>query len=139
MSKTIIRQVLDLEHKTSQEMREIYNSIFDDKCNHNASKNQLQPKIAYRLQELAIGGLPEESRSKLDSISKGKTAINGNKHSDLLPGTKICREHGGVMHQVEVLRDGFEYGGQKFRSLSAIARKITGTRWNGLAFFKVRA
>lgn len=138
MRKTIIRQVLDLEHKTSAELREIYNSLFNDKCNNNACKSQLQPKIAYRLQELSMGVLSEDTKSKLDSISKGKTT-SARKHSDLLPGTKICREHGGVMHQVEVLHDGFEYGGQKYKSLSAIARKITGTRWNGPKFFKVRS
>ncbi len=71
MNKTIIRQVLDLEQKTSAELREIYNSLFDKKCNNNACKNQLQPKIAYRLQELAMGGLSEDIKSKLDSISKG--------------------------------------------------------------------
>ena len=138
MSKTIIRQVLDLEHKTSAQLREIYNSIFDTKCSYNASKEQLRPKIAYRLQELTIGGLSDDIKSKLESVAKGKTVIGSAKHSSLLTGTKICREHNGVMHQVEVLKDGFEYNGQKFRSLSAIARKITGTNWNGPAFFKVR-
>ncbi|MDA0782798.1 MAG: DUF2924 domain-containing protein [Proteobacteria bacterium] len=138
MSKSIIRQVLDLDNKTSAQLREIYNGIFDDKCTHNASKDQLRPKIAYRLQELTIGGLNDNIKSKLESISKGATVIGSSKHSNLLPGTKICREHDGIMHQVEVLRDGFEYNGQKFRSLSAIAKKITGTHWNGPAFFKVR-
>jgi hypothetical protein len=56
----------------------------------------------------------------------------------LLPGTKICKEYNGSVYQVEVLKDGFEYNGQKWKSLSAIATKITGTKWNGPKFFGMR-
>ena len=135
---SIIRQVLELEHKSLAELRKIYNSLFAEACVSNAHKEQLVPKIAYRIQELAIGGLSETTRRKLDSMAKNGSIALKNKNNDLLPGTKICKEYSGVMHQVEVIKDGFEYNGQKWNSLSAIATKITGTKWNGPLFFGLR-
>ena len=53
-------------------------------------------------------------------------------------GTRLVREYRGVGHTVTVLADGYEWEGRPYRSLSAIARAITGTRWNGLIFFGVK-
>jgi hypothetical protein len=53
-------------------------------------------------------------------------------------GTKLLREWDGVEHAVTVLKDGFDWRGRKFKSLSAVAREITGTRWNGYRFFGLR-
>ncbi len=136
---TIIRQVLELENKSSVELRKIYNNIFPEKCAENASQDQLRPKIAYRLQELVLGGLDTKTKAKLESFAKGGfIAASKPKHSDLLVGTKICKEYNNIDHQVEVTKDGFEYNGQKWNSLSAIATKITGTKWNGPKFFGMR-
>ncbi len=135
---SIIRQVLELEHKSLIELRKIYNSLFAEACASNAHKEQLIPKIAYRIQELAIGGLSEQAKRQLESMAKNGSTVLKNKNSDLLQGTKICKEYSGVMHQVEVIKDGFEYMGQKWKSLSAIATKITGTKWNGPLFFGLR-
>ncbi len=54
-------------------------------------------------------------------------------------GTRLVREHAGVKHVVTVLPDGFEWEGRPYRSLSAIARAITGTRWNGWTFFGLKS
>ena len=139
MSKTIIRQVIELENKSAAEIRQIYNEIMPKKCAANANKEYLRPRVAYRLQELAFGSLGEETRAKLLKISGGISINTLRHHSDLIAGTKICREWGGAIHEVEVLKDCFEYQGQKFKSLSSIARKITGTRWNGPKFFKLKS
>ena len=56
-----------------------------------------------------------------------------------LAGTRLLREHGGVEHSVTVLADGFEYEGRPYKSLSAVARHITGTRWNGWTFFGLKS
>ncbi|MFV1877700.1 DUF2924 domain-containing protein [Nioella sp.] len=53
-------------------------------------------------------------------------------------GTKLIREWDGVAHTVTVLKDGFEWDGRRYKSLSAVARAITGTRWNGYRFFGLR-
>lgn len=139
MSKTIIRQVIELESKSAAEIRQIYNEIMPKKCAANANKEYLRPRVAYRLQELAFGSLGEETRAKLLKIAGGVSINTLRHHSDLIAGTKICREWGGAIHEVEVLKDCFEYQGQKFKSLSSIARKITSTRWNGPKFFKLKS
>ena len=139
MSKTIIRQIIELESKSAAEIRQIYNEIMPKKCAANANKEYLRPRVAYRLQELAFGSLGEETRAKLLKIAGGISINTLRHHSDLIAGTKICREWGGAIHEVEVLKDCFEYQGQKFKSLSSIARKITGTRWNGPKFFKLKS
>lgn len=125
MSKSIIRQIIDLEHKTPTDLRQIYNEIMPKKCAANSGKEFLRPRIAYRLQELIFGGLADENKNKLLKIADGISTNSLRKHSDLIPGTKICREWSEKTYQVEVLKDGFEYEGQKFKSLSSIARKIT--------------
>jgi hypothetical protein len=138
MATSVVRQIVELEYKSAAELREIYNNLFPDTANCNAGKEHLIHKIAYRLQELAFGGLDEATKAALEIAAKGKNIFTKSSHSDLLPGTKISREYDGINYQVEVLNDGFEYNGKKWKSLSAIATKITGTKWNGPRFFGMR-
>ncbi len=138
MSISLARQVIELEHKSAEELRKIYNNLFADKCLKHIHQEQLRLKIAYRLQELSLGGLGDKYKTKLESIAKGGSVLAKTKHSDLLPGTKICREYNDAMHEIEVTKDGFEYSGRKWSSLSAIASKITGTKWSGPKFFGLR-
>jgi hypothetical protein len=103
----------------------------------------LQSRLAYRIQELAYGGLKPETVERL--VALGERLDGGNivlrrirADSRPLPGTRLLREHGGVEHVVTVRTDDFEFEGRPYRSLSAIARHITGTRWNGWTFFGLR-
>ena len=103
----------------------------------------LQSRLAYRVQELAYGGLKPEIRARLEAL--GEQLDDGNvvlrrvrADSRPLAGTRLVREHAGVEHVATVLPDGFEWEGRPYRSLSAIARAITGTRWNGWTFFGLR-
>ncbi len=138
MSKSISRQIIELQYKPAAEMREIYNEIMPKKCAANSGVEFLRPRIAYRLQELAIGSLPEKNKNKLLQIANSNGDSLSKPHSELMTGTKICREWNGTMYEVMVLKDCFEFDGQKFKSLSSIARKITGTRWNGPKFFRFK-
>jgi hypothetical protein len=104
----------------------------------------LESRLAYRIQELAYGGLKPETLARLEAL--GEQLDGGNvvlrrirADSRPLPGTQLVREYDGVQHVVTVRADDFEYEGRPYRSLSAIARHITGTRWNGHAFFGLRA
>ena len=137
MNKSIIRQIVDLENKSLTQMKQLYNDIMPSPLKTHISRDYLRPRIAYRLQELAFGGLSENTKYKLLKIAEGDNPRKFANHSNLLAGTKICKEWNGTQYEVEVLKDGFSYAGQKFRSLSAIAKKITGTKWNGLKFFKI--
>lgn len=100
-------------------------------------------RLAYRIQELAYGGLRPETRVRLKAL--GEQLDGGNivlrrirADSRPLAGTRLLREYAGVEHAVTVLADGFEWEGRPYKSLSAIARAITGTRWNGWTFFGLR-
>ncbi len=104
----------------------------------------LQSRLAYRIQELAYGGLKPETRARLEALGEqldGGNVVLRRVRADNRPlaGTRLVREHGGVEHVVTVLADGFEWEGRPYRSLSAIARAITGTRWNGWTFFGLKS
>ena len=97
------------------------------------SRALIEKAIAYDLQVKAFGGLPSRTRRALRAAAKteGKSALSN------LPsrGTRLIREWHGTMHEIEVLEDGYLWRGARHRSLSAIARAITGTRWSGPRFF----
>jgi hypothetical protein len=103
----------------------------------------LESRLAYRIQELAYGGLKLETRKRLEVLGEQFAARNITSRRirhDAMPiaGTRLLREYQGVEHTVTVLTDGYEWQGRPYRSLSAIARAITGTRWNGLVFFGLK-
>ena len=107
------------------------------------SRTYIQSRLAYRIQELAFGGLKPETRARLEAL--GEQLDGGNvvlrrirADSRPLPGTRLIREYDGVQHVVTVRADDFEYEGRPYRSLSAVARHITGTRWNGWTFFGLK-
>jgi hypothetical protein len=103
----------------------------------------LQTRLAYRIQELAYGGLKPETRARLEALGEqldGGNVVLRRVRADSRPlaGTRLVREHAGVEHVVTVLADGFEWEGRPYRSLSGVARAITGTRWNGWTFFGLK-
>jgi hypothetical protein len=107
------------------------------------SRSYIESRLAYRIQELAYGGLKPETRARLEAL--GEQLDGGNvvlrrirADSRPLPGTRLVREYDGFEHVVTVRPDDFEYAGRRYQSLSAIARAITGTRWNGWVFFGLR-
>ena len=135
---SITKQVLGLRTKSTKELRQIYESVFNEPAPFYASSVHLIPKIAYRLQELAIGGLSKATKDKLMKIASGGDPNKLQNKKSLLPGVKIRKKYKDVIHEVEVKKEGYEYMGQSFNSLSAIATKITGTKWNGPKFFGLR-
>jgi DUF2924 family protein len=133
------------------ELQERYREVFGQKC-RTKHKQHLIRRIAWRLQALAYGDLSERARQRTLVIANDADLrtqvpaawIRGERVSTRvgpkdkrLPvtGTILSRKHGSKTVTVKVLKDGFEYEGQRYRSLSAIARVATGTRWNGLLFF----
>lgn len=98
----------------------------------------LEQRLTYRLQEIAYGGLTDKTIDKLKKLRDSKTANTQRKIAKPPIGTVLVKEYLGVEHRIRVLPDGFDYSGQKFKSLSAVAFKITGTHWNGPRFFGLR-
>jgi hypothetical protein len=104
----------------------------------------LESRLAYRIQELTYGGLkPETIRrleqlgEELDSGDKKKRGIRRDRDRPIT-GTRLLREWQGTEQIVTVTADGFEWQGRPYKSVSAIARAITGTRWNGWVFFGLK-
>jgi hypothetical protein len=107
------------------------------------NRRYLESRLAYRIQELAYGGLRPETVKRLEALGEeldGGDRKKSRIRADTMPiaGTRLLREWQGVEHVVTVTTDGFEWQGRPYKSLSAIARAITGTRWNGWVFFGVR-
>ncbi len=107
------------------------------------NRQYLVTRLAYRIQELAYGGLKPETIRRLEKLGEdldGGNPIKRRIRTDLKPitGTRLLREWQGVEHVVTVTADGFEWQGRPYQSLSSIARAITGTRWNGWAFFGLK-
>ena len=102
----------------------------------------LEDRLAYRIQELAYGGLTEETLERLEALADELDGNKPRRRSALetrpIAGTRLIREWKGLEHCVTVRQKDFEYMGRPYKSLSAIARHITGTRWNGLVFFGLK-
>ena len=107
------------------------------------NRKYLESRLAYRIQELAYGGLKPETVKRLEALGEqldGGNVITRRIRTDRKPmaGTRLIREYQGIEQVVTVLQDGFEWQGRPYQSLSAIARAITGTRWNGWVFFGLK-
>jgi hypothetical protein len=142
MNDSVLAQLAALPEKTLPELKQLWRELYDREA-PSGNKPFLIKRLAYRIQELAYGGLSARAEAKLnvlieeeDRRVKGQPSLR--KGDRPIAGTRLIRQWQGVEHCVTVLDDGFEYEGRKYRSLSAIARAITGTRWNGWVFFAVR-
>jgi Protein of unknown function (DUF2924) len=97
--------------------------------------------ITYKLQERPLGGLSKSILRKLERLNLDSEASDAQKPAwpiSLKAGTRLVREWRGVTHTVLVHADGFEWNGRRYRSLTIVAREITGAHWSGPRFFGLR-
>jgi hypothetical protein len=139
----VLARLAALKTLSVVEMKAEWRRLFGVEAPNN-SRPFLEMRLGYRIQELAYGGLSKTTLRILDALADEYRGIAVKKPLLVdarkpLAGTKLIREWAGVEHVVTVLREGFEYEGRRYKSLSAIARSITGTRWNGWRFFGLRA
>jgi hypothetical protein len=123
------------------ELREEWRRLYKTDASPHLSRELLIRAVAYRLQEVDLGGLRPEPQRQLRQIAtelkqtgEGATRFR----PQLKPGTRLMREWQGRTYEVVVLDDGFSWQGTRCNSLSAIARKITGTAWSGPLFFGLK-
>jgi Protein of unknown function (DUF2924) len=144
----VLMEIENLRRASMAELRKRYQEVFQDetRCTH---REHLFRRIAWRLQALAEGDLSQRARGRAQQIAPRNFFAAGGERvqttGDLyrreqdrrlpLPGTLLTRSWKGRTILVEVLAKGFLHENQQYPSLSAIATAITGTRWNGLAFF----
>lgn len=142
MTDTVLTRVAALKETPTPQLKTMWRELFDSEP-PPYNRRFLESRLAYRIQELAYGGLRPETIERLDALADevdGRNPVMRRiRHDDRpIAGTRLLREWQGVEHCVIVRDSGYEYQGRPYKSLSAIARAITGTRWNGWIFFGLK-
>jgi len=123
-----------LVHHSRSQLIELWVKTFNRPVPSHLSLPMMRRIIAYELQAQTLGGLTSFTRRRLEALSNSDTHPASQTQAI---GTRLVREWNGVTHTVEVLEDGFYWRAQRYRSLSAIAREITGAYWSGPRFFQI--
>ena len=139
MTDTVLAQIAALKEKPIHALKQHWRDLFETEP-PPYNRRFLEHRLAYRIQELAYGGLKPETLRTLRALGEtldGGDPVKRKQPASTRPvaGTRLIREYQGVEHCVTVRDHDFEYQGRPFKSLSAIARAITGTQWNGRVFF----
>jgi hypothetical protein len=138
---SVAAQVAALPKLPIQELWVLWDRYFPRRP-ENPNRHYLESRIAYKLQEETYGGLSPDTRQRLIHIGMKYSKIKSRQPSRefyFAPGTVLIREWAERDHKVTVTAEGlFEYEGRAFKSLSAVARHITGTPWSGPLFFGLR-
>ena len=142
MTDKVLARVLALKTTPIAELKQLWRDLFDtDPPAYN--RRFLENRLAYRLQELAYGGLKTATVKRLEQLGEqldgGKKRVRSRRTDDRpVAGTRLIREWQGTSYEVIVQLDHFEFRGARYKSLSAVAKAITGTIWSGWAFFGLR-
>ena len=137
---SIAAQIAQLPSLPMEKLWALWDDFFDRRPGHH-QRTHVESRIAYKLQERAFGGLPAALRRRLEKIGETGEIPNQKRRSEnqLAPGTVVVREFNGIDHRVTVLNDGhFEYQGRPYKSLSGVARAITGSNCSGPVFFGLK-
>jgi len=136
MSDDVIGKVAALPSLDNDELKRLWRELFNEPAPRK-KRDYLIPRLAWRIQELAYGGLSDSAQDRIKRLMRSGEQVKPSSRRIKRPavGTRLIREYQGVEHHVTVTRNGFEYQGRTYRSLSHIAREITGTRWSGPLFF----
>ena len=145
MEKTVLQQLTELPDMPFPALKERWRSLYGTEPPAYKREHMVR-RLAYRIQELAYGGLAEGTKAELERIAEEDerrrqgTRAERRKPKDTHPlaGTRLIREWNGQRHEVTATEGGFEYTGRRYKSLSAIAKAITGAHWSGPQFFGLR-
>lgn len=145
-------EIMALKNAPAEELQKRYKELYGEDAS-GTHKTYLWRKIAYKLQEQKHGSLSVKARGKLKALIDEYDPINNKvlrpdapvvsqqasaKDKRLpIPGTVITKEYKGTTYQVKVMEKGFEYNAKIYKTLSAIAKEITGAHWNGYLFFNL--
>ena len=141
MSASLEEEIAALPKMSRAQPQTKWRSALKQAPPSHLGKPLLAPLLAYRLQEQAFGGLTPAAKRRLRELANSfdrdpnKTAKMLSRSAGIKPGTRLIRQWDGETHQVTVCDQGFEYKGERYKSLSEIARLIAGTRWSGPLFF----
>jgi Protein of unknown function (DUF2924) len=143
VKETVLSQLAALKGAPADVLKARWRELFDTEP-PAYNRSFLESRLAYRIQELAYGGLSRETLERLKAMAKQyatRDAAERKVRPMLRPvaGTRLIREWEGVEHCVTVRADDFEYLGRPYKSLSSVASEITGTKWNGWVFFGLKS
>lgn len=139
MEKTVLKQVDELSRMSMAQLRKRWGDLMGADPGR-LGRAYLIRRLAYRVQELAFGGLSQEARQQLAAIADGKGPKGPRakrRKMNLAVGTRLLRDWNGRRYEVVVEQEGLLYDGQHYRSLTAVAEAITGSHWNGNRFFGI--
>jgi len=140
MEKTVLKQLTELPSLPFPALKARWRSLYGTEPPAYKREHMVR-RLAYRIQELAYGGLADETKAALEQIAEDderqRQAGPAKKKAttSLVRGTRLIREWDGRRHEVTVADGGFDYNGRRYKSLSAVAKAITGTHWSGPLFF----
>ena len=136
MSTSEVQNLIKLKREA---LLPVWREYFDEDPPPRLRKELMVPLLAYRIQEREQGGLSQAARRRLkEHIEQLDGKQGAGSSATCRAGTRLVRSWKGELHGVTVLDEGFEYRGNRFATLSVIAREITGTRWSGPVFFGLR-
>ncbi len=139
MTESVMARVASLPNTTTPELKQMWRDLFHQEP-PPFNRRFLETRLAYRIQELAYGGLKRETQKRLELLGEkldgGKKEVRRRRQDNRpIAGTRLIREWQGSPCEVLVGVDYFDYQGRRDKSLSSIAKAITGTNRNGWAFF----
>ena len=138
MTDTVLKQITALASMDMAALKTAWKELYKTEP-PKFNRVNLERRLAYRIQEIAYGGLSQETKAHITKMNRQMEAGTHQKDPSKPPaGTVLVREYQGIEHRVTVLDDGFEYQGRRYSSLSVIARAITGTQWSGPLFFGLK-
>jgi hypothetical protein len=143
MNDRVLARLAALKTTPTPQLKEQWRQLFEGEP-PAFNRRYLESRLAYRIQELAYGGLKSETVRRLEKLGEeldgGRVDVRKRPANDRpISGTRLIRDYQGIEHCVTVRDNDFEYQGRPYKSLSAIARAITGTQWNGVVFFGLRS
>jgi hypothetical protein len=152
MNDAVRRDIEAMRKLTMTALRAKYLELFGE-VSRSSNRDHLFRRVAWRLQAMAAGDLSQQARERARELARDADlrlraprsfwqeldkSSNVPRDARIPPaGTELIREYKGRQVRVVVLEAGFEYRGKQYESLSAIASQVTGTRWNGFAFFRL--
>jgi hypothetical protein len=142
VSDTVLARLAALKTTPTPDLKRQWRDLFETEP-PPYNRRFLESRLAYRIQELAYGGLKPETIERLEALGRqldsGDVVLRRTRTEEKpISGTRLIREWQGIEHCVTVRDHDYEYQGRPYKSLSAVARAITGTRWNGWIFFGLK-
>ena len=139
-SEKLAQELNELETRGDDELKERWRGLYGTKPPQKIHRSLLIAAIAHRMQENALGALKSSVRRHLMQAANHPATPQPH-YPSLRPraGTVLVRDWGGVTHQAKVLEDGILFRSKRYKSLSEVARVITGSRWSGPLFFGLKS